>query len=319
MIMPFSYSLLLSISSGRTFALLSQPSPPGPPLASYRRSPLGKHHSRHVACLTKRTPLRPSQPSQVLFYGSDFEDDDDLSDFFAFSDATGGGAGPEDQSPVNEYLYLVQQPLFGWVVASPDDGYDVVDQGESRNRKKLLTRLTITYAAVLFIVCYPISMATYTEEGYGLQTFAAANVGAATLVFMLLFRIYAGWNYIEQRLTARVVEFEETGWYDGDVRRKSESERARDNMLYNDKIAPVMGAVKSSMLAITIFWGMSCAGYKISNDIKPLFNEYDAGMLKTLEANDKMAGVAASKSGGRPTYCNSRYYRAIANGGQGCD
>lgn len=51
--------------------------------------------------------------------------------------------------------------------------------------------------------------------------------------------------------------------------------------------------------------------------MKPMFNEYDPEMLKTLNYDDKRAGVAAELSNGRPTYCDSRYYRAVANGGQG--
>jgi hypothetical protein len=34
---------------------------------------------------------------------------------------------------------------------------------------------------------------------------------------------------------------------------------------------------------------------------------------------DKLSDVAAKASNGRPTYCDSRYYRAVAGGGQGCD
>jgi len=36
-------------------------------------------------------------------------------------------------------------------------------------------------------------------------------------------------------------------------------------------------------------------------------------------AVDKLSDIAAKESNGRPTYCDSRYYRAIAGGGQGCD
>jgi hypothetical protein len=40
-------------------------------------------------------------------------------------------------------------------------------------------------------------------------------------------------------------------------------------------------------------------------------------LLERVRYDDDLAGKAAQKSGGRPTYCESRYYRAIANGGQG--
>ena len=51
---------------------------------------------------------------------------------------------------------------------------------------------------------------------------------------------------------------------------------------------------------------------------KPLFDEYDTGMLMQLNGDDKLAELAAKQANGKPAYCNSRYYRAVAGGGQGC-
>ena len=64
-------------------------------------------------------------------------------------------------------------------------------------------------------------------------------------------------------------------------------------------------------------WIASCVGLNVAFNTKPVFNEYDPEMLKTLNYDDKKASVAAELSNGRPTYCDSRYYRAVANGGQG--
>ena len=50
--------------------------------------------------------------------------------------------------------------------------------------------------------------------------------------------------------------------------------------------------------------------------LKPVFNQYDPAMLERVRYDDTLAGVAAQQSG-RPTYCDNRYYRAVANGGQG--
>jgi hypothetical protein len=35
--------------------------------------------------------------------------------------------------------------------------------------------------------------------------------------------------------------------------------------------------------------------------------------------DDKLAAKASEAAGGKPAYCDSRYYRALANGGKGCD
>lgn len=216
----------------------------------------------------------------------------------------GSEAVPEAQRPVNEYLDISRQPLFGWPTAGL--------QG-------FLVRLGITYASVFAIVCYPIAGATYTQDGYLLQKVAASNVGAISLLVVLMIRIYSGWGYLKARLTSKVIEYEETGWYDGDVELKTESEMRRDRFLYKDKVQPVVERVKTTSLGLGALWVASIVAFNAASQVKPLFDQYDVKMLEQLNYDEKLANKAAQSSGGKPAYCDSRYYRAIANGGQGCD
>ena len=137
----------------------------------------------------------------------------------------GSEAVPEDQRPINEFLDVTSQPLFGWA---------------SKGVKGLLARLVILYSFAFFFVCWPISGATFTQEGYEWQKITTSNVGALGLVFVALIRIYAGWGYIGSRLTSKVIEYEETGWYDGDFELKTEAEQRRDRFLYNEQVKPVV-------------------------------------------------------------------------------
>jgi hypothetical protein len=105
--------------------------------------------------------------------------------------------------------------------------------------------------------------------------------------------------------------------YDGDIELKTESEIARDLFLYRQDVKPVVDRLKKFTLIVGSLWIASCVGLNVAFNAKPMFNEFDADMLKTLNYDDKRANVAAEQSGGRPTYCDSRYYRAVANGGQG--
>jgi hypothetical protein len=61
----------------------------------------------------------------------------------------------------------------------------------------------------------------------------------------------------------------------------------------------------------------SCVALNLATSAKPIFDEYNPEMLKSLSYDEKLAKVAARQSGGKPTYCDNRYYRAVANGGQG--
>jgi hypothetical protein len=218
----------------------------------------------------------------------------------------GADAVPEAQRPVNEYLDVTRQPLFGW--ASNESG-----------STGLLIRLVILYGVVFGTVCYPISGATYTGDDFLLQKLASSNVGALLLIIFVLIRIYSGWEYLGSRLNSKVIEYEETGWYDGDFELKGKTERQRDKFLYTSEVKPVVERLKTFIFASGGLWIASCVGLNLAMQAKPIFNEYDPAVLEQVQYNDKLADQAAMNSGGRPTYCNSRYYRAVAGGGQGCD
>jgi len=216
----------------------------------------------------------------------------------------GAEAVPEGQRPVNEYLELLRLPFFGW--ASEESG-----------NKGLLIRLVAVYAVVFAAVCYPISGATFTQEGYLLQKIAASNVGALLLLLVLMVRLYSGWGYVGARLRSKYIEYEETGWYDGDIEEKTEVEKKRDQFLYQSNVKPVEDRLKTFTLAIGGLWVAACICFNVALKSKPVFDEYDPAMLERLRYDDKLAGVAAQQSYGKPTYCDSRYYRAVA-GGAGC-
>jgi len=251
---------------------------------------------------------------QRLVLAANNNDNDDF-DFGAFkrgSDITdlpekasfGYEEVPELQRPANEYLELVRSPLFAW--ASSDKG--------------LLIRLAAFYVVIFALISYPIAGASYTEEGFLYQKLAAANVGTLGLVIALLVRLFSGWGYVGSRLSSDFVEYEETGWFDGAREKKNKSERARDLFLYQSDVKPVVDRVKFFSLAAGGLWVASCFALNVATNAKPVFNSYDPNMLMQLQGNDKLADYASKQSQGRPTYCNNRYYRAIAtDGGQGCE
>lgn len=213
---------------------------------------------------------------------------------------------PEGQRPVNEYLDMKQAPLFGW--GSNDVGL-----------KGLLLRLGIVYLVVFLTVGFPIAGATYTSEGYLLPKIASANVGTLGFVLLVLVRIYSGWGYVGSRLQSKIIEYEETGWYDGNFEPKTEAELKRDQFLFKSDVQPAVDRLKLLTLAVAGLWVMSCIGLNTANTVKPKFDAYNPQVLNQVVKDEKFANAAAAASNdGRPTYCDSRYYRAIANGGQGC-
>jgi fumarate reductase subunit D len=217
----------------------------------------------------------------------------------------GAEAVPKDQRPVNEYMDVTNQPLFGWAATGT---------------KGLLTRLILLYSVVFGAVCYPISGATYTQDGYLVQKLATSNVGAMFVLLLLMIRLFSGWDYIGKRLTSKVIEYEETGWYDGDWEEKTDTELRRDRMLYNSQVKPVVDRLKVFTMSTTGLFVASIVSCNVAMSAKPLvFNQYDPNVLERLSYDDKLADSAAASAGTRPAYCDSRYYRAVANGGLGCN
>lgn len=219
----------------------------------------------------------------------------------------GSEAVPENQRPINEYLDVTKQPFFDW--ADTNTG-----------TFGLIIRLFILYNLIFWLICYPISGATYTIDGYLIQKLLSSNIGAISCILILMLRIYTGWNYIGQRLISKTIEYEETGWYDGAYEIKTDNELKRDKLLYINDVKPVIERCKNIFYSIFFITIISFITYNISNNNKPLpFNQYDPNVLEKLSYDDKLANNAAINTYGKPAYCDSRYYQAIANGGQGCN
>jgi Conserved in the green lineage and diatoms 27 len=211
---------------------------------------------------------------------------------------------PVDQRPVNEFLDVTSQPLFGWAAESTAG---------------LVTRLLVLFIVSFVVLCYPIAGATYTGEGYFWHKLVAATVGDLLFVLAMVARIYTGWSYLGSRLLAPTIEYEETGWYDGALERKTNTELARDRLLYADRVKPVVQRLQQVAAAVAILTAVSLGSLQYLNSQKPMLNQYDPSLLQELSSNDKLADYAASQSSSKPTYCDNRYYRAVAGGGQGCD
>ena len=165
---------------------------------------------------------------------------------------------------------------------------------------------------------FPIAGATYTQDGYLLQKIAAANVGTIGFEVALLVRIYSGWGYVGERLRSKTIEYEETGWYDGNMEPKTEAELKRDKFLYNSDVRPAVDRLKMVTLGAGALFVASCLALNVANSLKPTFQSYDPRVLNRVQQDDNFARQAAEAANGRPTYCDNRYYRAVAGGGQGC-
>ena len=78
----------------------------------------------------------------------------------------------------------------------------------------------------------------------------AANSGAIALLTLILIRLYLGWRYVRDRLERHVVEYEETGWYDGQTWEKTPAQRDRELLISTYEVRPLMHRLIISLLSI---------------------------------------------------------------------
>ncbi len=77
-------------------------------------------------------------------------------------------------------------------------------------------------------------------------------------IFLLL-RQWLGWRYILSRLISQKVEYEETGWYDGQIWEKSITSRQQDILIANHEVKPVIKNIEKLLARILILTCLSSA------------------------------------------------------------
>ncbi|CAM9572216.1 unnamed protein product [Discosporangium mesarthrocarpum] len=193
---------------------------------------------------------------------------------------------PADQQPFNELQQLKEAPLFGWaqldlkarLLDSPGRGLC-----RCNVREMLLSPPTISI---------PIGSTTFPNQLP--QALLAANVGGLGVVLVLLIRLYAGWSYISGRLDAEVVDYEESGWYDGSEYCKSPDVCARDQMLNMYEVAPVVDRVKTVLGGVVALFVVTVASYRVVVPEDPYIS-FSTDYLESVKLDDDQAQEAAER------------------------
>lgn len=139
---------------------------------------------------------------------------------------------PTDQQPLREY----QQLLTSWFFAWP-----------STSATALLRPLGVAWF-LAFLPAWLVASGSYALRRHPLPLLLAALVVALLLPLLLLVRQWLGWSYVRQRLMRERVEYEESGWYDGQVWEKPLAWRQRDLLVVKHQLQPVMDRLRRALL-----------------------------------------------------------------------
>jgi len=150
---------------------------------------------------------------------------------------------PRDQRPVNELAALRETFLYDWAVEAWPG---------------LLLRCWGAFGLVFALMAAPIANATFDPAAQPAQFVLSASAGSLVAVSALLLRTYLGWAYVGNRLLSAVIEYEETGWYDGQLFVKPPKVLARDRLLGAYEVKPALAKLKGLLGAA----GVRCAALK---------------------------------------------------------
>jgi Conserved in the green lineage and diatoms 27 len=137
---------------------------------------------------------------------------------------------PIDQRPVNEYKCLQESLFFGW---------------SSADTKTFMTRLSCLWV-IGWIIVEPIAASSFDPTEQLGKFLLAGNGGSFFLLSLIFLRLYLGWAYVYRRLYNETVEYEETGWYDGQSWPKPYEDLTQDRLISAYEVQPILQRLKYS-------------------------------------------------------------------------
>ncbi len=141
---------------------------------------------------------------------------------------------PQDQRPASQFKELQGSPLLGW------GGLDLPGY---------LARLGFLGAFFFVVLAYPIASVSYDPRTQPLEAIICATTGTCVATAAISLLIYNNWSYVRDRLLSATVEYEETGWYDGQVYVKDPEMLARDRLLGTYTVRPIVERLRKTLLA----------------------------------------------------------------------
>ena len=142
---------------------------------------------------------------------------------------------PLNQRPLNEFNNIRNSWIISWPLLEKSIFY-----------RKLIYSWIFTMPISL-IISYGSS---YLKNNIFLLSFISLTA-SLLLPILLLTRQWLSWIYIYKRLNSENIEYEETGWYDGQVWEKPIDWRAKDLLIAQHQVKPILDHLKIIVILLT--------------------------------------------------------------------
>ena len=131
---------------------------------------------------------------------------------------------PPNQRPLNEFNSIRNSWIISWPFLERGIFY----------RKLLFSWFFIT--PISFTISYGSDYLRSNIIELSFVSFTASLL----LPILLLIRQWLSWVYIYKRLNSETIEYEESGWYDGQIWEKPIEWRAKDLLIAQHQIKPIL-------------------------------------------------------------------------------
>ncbi len=130
---------------------------------------------------------------------------------------------PREQQPTNEFIELSKSKIFSW----------------PKTKKSLILTL-IKFWVGAFVLFLVISSGSVYFKTSLLKYILLSFFSSLSIPLLISIRLYLGWNHIFKRLTSEKVEYEESGWYDGQVWEKPLVLKEKESLIASIEVKPIL-------------------------------------------------------------------------------
>ena len=141
---------------------------------------------------------------------------------------------PQNQRPLNEFNNIRNSWIISWPFLEKSIFY----------RKLILSWFFIT--PISFTISYG---SDYLKNNIVELVFVSLTA-SIVLPILLLTRQWLSWIYIYKRLNSETIEYEESGWYDGQIWEKPIEWRAKDLLIAQHQIKPILNHLETIILLL---------------------------------------------------------------------
>ena len=143
---------------------------------------------------------------------------------------------PREQQPTNEFIELSKSTIFSW----------------PKSKKSLIFAL-IKFWIGAFVIFLVISSGSIYFKSSILKYILLSFFSSLAIPLLISARLYVGWNHVFKRLTSEKVEYEESGWYDGQVWIKPLALKEKESLIASIEVKPILKNLIQSISLIIIF------------------------------------------------------------------